>query len=61
MLAGAFIRLFIRVFLGLAAVAAEFFIAPVDPRFGVVQFIISVVLFAAVVVALWLVFRWPRE
>jgi hypothetical protein len=46
---------------GFAAVVAEFFAHPEDPRFGVAQAIISSATFVAVVGGLWLLSRWhPR-
>jgi hypothetical protein len=48
----------VRVLLAVAAVVVEFFIAPTEPRFGLVQGIISLVVFASVVFALAF---WPRS
>ena len=50
--------LLVRGLLGFAAVVTEFFAHPEDPRFGVVQVIISIAVFAAVVGGLWLLSRW---
>jgi hypothetical protein len=42
----------VGVLLAASAVVAEWFVAPMHPRFGVVQGIISLVIFGAVVVIL---------
>jgi hypothetical protein len=50
----------VSLLIGAAAVVAEWFVAPLNPRFGLVQGIISLVLFFAVVlivaglIRLWL-------
>jgi hypothetical protein len=43
---------FVGALLAAAAVVAEWFVAPIHPRFGVVQGSISLVIFGAVVVIL---------
>jgi hypothetical protein len=48
---------FVRAMLAAAAVVTEWLVAPADPRFGIVQGMVSTALFAAV---LFLLALWPR-